>query len=54
MKSLHIQFVSNCNNEVDCNFGSRKCWFVHKEDIETAYKNASDDGQNNDIIDDID
>ena len=54
MKSLHIQFVANCNNEVDCNFGSRKCWFVHKEDIETAYKNAKDDGQNNDIIHDID
>ena len=43
MKSLHIQFVASCKNKLDCNFGLRKCWFVHKGDIETAFKNAKDD-----------
>ena len=40
MKSHHIQFVANCKNEVECRFGPKKCWFIHKEDIEIAYQNA--------------
>ena len=40
MKLQHIQFVSNCKNEIDCRYGPKKCWFIHKEDIEIAYKNA--------------
>ena len=46
MKSLHIQSVSNCKNEDECRFGHRKCWFLHKEDIEIAFKNAK--GKSND------
>ena len=26
-------------------FGPRKCWFVHKEDIEIAFNNAKSEGQ---------
>ena len=48
MKSLHIQSVSNCKNEDECRFGHRKCWFLHKEDIEIAFKNAKDDIRIND------
>ena len=48
MKSLHIQSVSNCKNEYECRFGHRKCWFLHKEDIEIAFKNAKGDGKSND------
>ena len=40
MKLQHIQFVSKCKNEIDCRFGPKKCWFIHKEDIEIAYENA--------------
>ena len=43
-----MKFVSNCRNEVECRFGPRKCWFIHKEDIETAYQNAKYEGQMND------
>ena len=48
MKQLHTQFVSNCKNGVDCKFGSRKCWFLHQENIEIAYQNAKDEDQSND------
>ena len=40
MKLQHIQFVPNCKNEIDCRFGSRKYWFIHKENIEIAYEKA--------------
>ena len=53
MKMLHIQFVSKCKNEGDCNFYSRKCWFVHEEDIENAYLNAKNGSQNQNIIHDM-
>ena len=43
MKSMHIQFVSKCKNEDECKFGTRKCWFLHEEEIEIAYQNAKDD-----------
>ena len=35
--------MASCKNKLDCNFGLRKCWFVHKGDIETAFKNTKDD-----------
>ena len=40
MKLQHIQFVSKCKNEIHCRFGAKKCWFIHKENIEIAYENA--------------
>ena len=46
MKSLHIQFVANCKHEVECRFGPKKCWFIHKEDIEIAYQNAKSENAN--------
>jgi len=46
MKIQHIQMLSNCKNEDECKFGLRKCWFVHKEDIEIAFNNAKSKGQN--------
>ena len=46
MKIQHIQMVSNCKSEGECKYGPRKCWFVHKEDIEIAFNNAKSKGQN--------
>ena len=40
MKSIHIQIVKHCKDENQCKFGPRKCWFLHNENIETAYINA--------------
>ena len=40
MKLLHFQSVSKCKSENDCKFGPRKCWFIHQENVEIAYKNA--------------
>ena len=53
MKSMHIQFVSKCKNEDECKFGTRKCWFLHQEDIEIAYQNAKDDMHNDNNIYDM-
>ena len=44
-KLLHTQFVFNCKNEDDCKFRPKKCWFIHKEDIEIAYQSAKSEGQ---------
>ena len=34
-KIIHIDKVSKCSNEDKCcKFGSDKCWFIHKENIE--------------------
>ena len=52
-KLLHTQFVFNCKNEDICKFGPKKCWFVHKEDIEKAYKNAKSEAQINYSIHDM-
>ena len=52
-KLLHTQFVFNCKNEDICKFGPQKCWFVHKEDIEKAYKNAKSEAQINYSIHDM-
>ena len=39
MKSKHIETVKMCRNEDEnCKFGSAKCWFLHKENIEEAFK----------------
>ena len=48
MKSKHIQMVKECKNEIQCKFGSRKCWFLHRENLEIAYQNAKNgnDGAN--------
>ena len=40
MKSINIQSVKHCKDENQCKFGPRKCWFLHNENIETAYINA--------------
>ena len=54
MKMLHIQFVPKCKNEDDCKFYStKKCWFVHLEDIEIAYSNAKNGSQSRNILDDM-
>ena len=53
MKLRHIQFVAGCKNELECKYGPKKCWFLHKENIENTYKNAKDKGQNNHIIFDM-
>ena len=45
-KTSHIQLVAKCKNENECKFDPRKCWFVHKQDIEMAYFNAKNEGQN--------
>ena len=40
-KIIHIDKVSKCSNEDKCcKFGSDKCWFIHKENIEQAYESA--------------
>ena len=52
-KLLHTQFVFNCKNEDICKFGPKKCWFVHKEDIDIAYKNAKSEAQINYSIHDM-
>ena len=39
-KKLHIQSVPRCKSEIDCKFSPKRCWFVHKEDIEFAYHTA--------------
>ena len=44
-KLFHTQFVFNCKNEDDCKFRPKKCWFIHKEDIEIAYQSAKSEGQ---------
>ena len=38
-KLFHIEKVLKCSNE-KCKYGSEKCWFLHAENIEQAYKNA--------------
>ena len=54
MKMLHIQFVPKCKNEDDCKFYStKKCWFVHLEDIEIAYSNAKNGSQSKNILNDM-
>ena len=53
MKMLHIQYVPKCKSEGECKFYSRKCWFVHQEDIENAYLNAKNGSQNQNIIHDM-
>ena len=53
MKLLHIQFVPKCKSEGDCKFYSRKCWFVHQEDIEIAYLNAKNRSQSENILHDM-
>ena len=41
MKTNHIQHVSHCKNEETfCKYGFTKCWFIHKENIENAFKIA--------------
>ena len=52
-KLLHTQFVFNCKNEENCKFRPRKCWFIHKEDIEIAYQNEKCEGQINYRIHDV-
>ena len=52
-KLLHTKFVFNCKNEDICKFGPKKCWFVHKEDIEKAYKNEKSEAQINYSIHDM-
>ena len=52
-KLLHTQFVFNCKNEDICKSGPKKCWFVHKEDIDIAYKNAKSEAQINYSIHDM-
>ena len=37
---------TKCKNENECKFDPRKCWFVHQQDIEMAYFNAKNEGQN--------
>ena len=54
MKSLHIQFVAKCKNQVECRFGPEIFLFTHNEDIEIAYQNGKSEGQlldNNGIYD---
>ena len=46
MKTSHIQLVAKCKNENECKFDPGKCWFVHQHDIEMAYLNAKNEGQN--------
>ena len=48
MKVLHTQFVPKYQNEVECKFGPRKCWFLHQENVEIAYQNAKNKDQKND------
>ena len=43
-KKLHINLVSICKNEEECRFGSKKCWVLHKEDLENAYINEKSEG----------
>ena len=50
-KIFHFDNVLNCKNENVCKFGPRKCWFIHQENINIAYKNAKND--DNDAIDDM-
>ena len=45
MKKKHIQMVSKCKDENECNFGPQKCWFLHQQNIENAYKIAKYDDQ---------
>ena len=40
-KLCHIDSVSKCSNyDKKCKYGSEKCWFLHKEDIEKAFEIA--------------
>ena len=40
-KQSHTDKVSKCSNEnKNCKYGSEKCWFLHTEYIEQAYKIA--------------
>ena len=48
MKLFHFKNVANCRNEYECKYGARKCWFLHQENINIAYQNAKNEGQNND------
>ena len=45
MKKKHIQMVSKCKDENECKFGPQKCWFLHQQNIENAYKIAKYDDQ---------
>ena len=45
MKLLHFQFVPKCKSENYCKFGPRKCWFIHQENVEIAYKNTKSEDQ---------
>ena len=41
MKNNHFELVSKCKHEKSkCRYGPEKCWFLHKENIETAYRNV--------------
>ena len=53
MKMLHIQYVPKCKSEGECKFYSRKCWFVHQEDIEIAYLNAKNQSKSENILHDM-
>ena len=53
MKLLHLQFVPKCKSENDCKFGPRKCWFIHQQNVEIAYKNAKRKIQPNNDNDEI-
>ena len=39
MKAKHIESVKMCKNEDNnCRFGPQKCWYLHTENIEEAFK----------------
>ena len=41
MKNYHVELVSKCKHEeTKCRYGQDRCWFLHKENIETAYRNV--------------
>ena len=40
-KIRHVEKVKMClNDEKHCKYGFEKCWFIHSENIEEAYKSA--------------
>ena len=45
IKKFHMEKVSKCKSEDECKFGPKKCWFIHKEDIEILYQNAISQSQ---------
>ena len=47
MKLFHFENVANCKNEYECKYGARNCWFLYQENINIAYQNAKNEGQNN-------